>query len=613
MPMMINGTSVAAVLCSGNSIGGSNSNYIVCNNVADMKVLSVTTENVIIRTLGYYELNDGGGAEYLIRNSASYTNDGVFDIELNNGMIAERILADNNVNVLSLGIKKESNKTADVNYAASKLKAMLEKYDSLYTVFFPSGTYYIWGIILDNDKSNSGRKLNFVGEHTSNSNAAWNVYILTRGNDFLVTNNSQQDFITVSHISFDASNTDSIGTPLPKTGKCFSSEFANEFNFNLVGVRFANFEYGWYCTKFACGGSYAKDLTLLANKYGIYIPMATHGLMIEGLHCHYNMMAAYLPTGGTGNVISGFNYSPGYLAVDKDDYNEYIGIYTEGHGLTIDGMYLEDYLGSQVSPEKSIAIDYKCNGSSKLYINKGLFTNYAAAVGEKVLRYRGSYGKDNLIITNSTIDKASIDMFAFDEGKIVTGITIDGRNSTIYGNKMYINEFPPNKNFKANSIRTSQSTSVTVGDVSYNCFIIPQFAGDIRNKSIIIGAENLADDSKYLPGVGNWLNSAPSYVEIKGYFKISGYNADGDMKLFIKKSINEWEVINFTVTNGESYIPIDLKIDYYNFDSSTSESFVVYIHMGTSIGENGTLSYGKFVSGTSYELEFITPDTKYYQ
>ena len=93
--------------------------------------------------------------------------------------------------------------------------------------------------------------------------------------------------------------TDSVGTPLPKSGKCFSSEFANEFNFNLTGVRFANFEYGWYCTKYACTGSYAKDLTLYANKYGIYIPMATHGLKIEGVHCHYNMTALYLPTGGT--------------------------------------------------------------------------------------------------------------------------------------------------------------------------------------------------------------------------------------------------------------------------------------------------------------------------
>ena len=38
MPMMINGTPVAAVLYDGNSIGGSNSNYIICNNVTETKL-----------------------------------------------------------------------------------------------------------------------------------------------------------------------------------------------------------------------------------------------------------------------------------------------------------------------------------------------------------------------------------------------------------------------------------------------------------------------------------------------------------------------------------------------------------------------------------------------
>lgn len=610
MPIIVNGKSIVSAILNKNIL---NRNIIICKNIEELKSLDIVNEGVLIRTLGYYNSGDGGGAEYITKDSSLYSSDGVLDITMDNGFVAERLISDNKINVLSLGIKKNSNKTDDVNYASTKLKNMLEKYDSLYTVFFPAGTYYIWGIILNNDKSNSGRKLSFVGEHTSESNATWNVNILTRGNNFLVTDNSQQDYITVKNISFDASNTNSVGTPLPKTGKCFSSEFANEFNFNLVGVRFANFEYGWYCTKFACGGSYAKDLTLFANKYGIYIPMATHGLRIEGLHCHYNMTAAYLPVGGTENIISGFNYSPGYLSLDKDDYDEYVGIYTKGNGLTIDGMYLEDYLGSQVSPEKSIAIDYECSGSSKLYINKGLFTNYAAAVGEKVLRYRGNYSSNNLILTNCTINKSSIDMFAFESRKMVTGIVIDGKESVIYGDKMYINNFPPKKKFIAKSIRTSQRTSVTIGEVSYPCFQISQFYGDVRNKSIIIGSENIADDYKYLPSVGNWLDVAPSYLQIKGYFKMTGYNADGNMKLFIKKSPSDYEVIEFTVTNGEAYVPIDMTIDYYNFDANTKESFIINIHLGTAIGDGSSLSFGKFTAGTSYELEFITPDEKHYQ
>lgn len=603
--IIMNGVTLGDMLVEGNT------KYNVCNTIDDLKTLTAVEENTLVRVLGYYSISDGGGAEYLIKDSASYSNDGVFDITLDNGMIAKRILSDNKVNVLSLGIKQNKNNTTDVTYATNKLKTMFETYDSLYTAYFPAGNYYIWGISLDDIKHSSGRRISLEGEHTSNSNAAWNVFIYTRGNDFISTNNSEQDFITVKYISFHADNTTSDGTALPKTGKCFSSDFANEFNFNLTGVRFANFEYGWYCTKFACGGSYAKDLTLYANYCGIYIPMATHGLKIDGLHCHYNRMCCYLPAGGTENTINGFNYSPGYLSIDKDDYDEYVGIYTRG-SLTIDGMYLEDYLGSIVSPEKSIAIDYECSGASTLRINKGLFMNYAAAEGEKVVRYRGTYGKNNLILTNPTMNKESIKYFGFESNKIVTGIVIDGKEATIYGDKMYINQFPPEKRFKATSIRTSQGANVTIGEVTYPCYQISQFAGDVRNKSMIIGADNYSDETRFLPTVGNWLNQADSYMRIKGYFKMTGYNADGAMKLFIKTSVDSWTTIDFEVINGEAYVPIDIEIDYYNFDAVTSESFIVYMSIGTAIGSGNTLSYGKFIAGTSYDLEFITPDDKHH-
>ena len=76
--------------------------------------------------------------------------------------------------------------------------------------------------------------------------------------------------------------------------------------------------------------------------------------------------------------------------------------------------------------------------------------------------------------------------------------------------------------------------NVTYNSTTYQCFEIPMCYGDLRNKSIIIGAENLQDDGRYLPTVGNWLSLFPSYMKIKGYFKISGYNFDGKMKLFIQ-------------------------------------------------------------------------------
>lgn len=104
-------------------------------------------------------------------------------------------------------------------------------------------------------------------------------------------------------------------------------------------------------------------------------------------------------------------------------------------------------------------------------------------------------------------------------------------------------------------------------------------------------------------------------MKIKGYFKISGYNFDGKMKLFMGKPTVTGGIkcIEFTVNNGEAIVPIDETIDYYNFEENSSKNFIIYFYMGTTIGDNNTLSYSSFTNGTSYDIEFITPDNKHYQ
>ena len=611
MSMYIGNTKINSVSLINNN-SENNSSIITCNNIEELKSLNIAQENKFIKVLGYYSVDDGGSSDYLIKDSQNYTSDELLDITLNNGFIAKRILNNNEINVLSLGIKKDNSSSDVILNNSNILKSLFEKYNDLYIAYFPSGVYYINNVNLDDNKHPNGRRISLKGEHTSESNSAWNVEIWTRGENFLTTNNSEQDFITVKNISFQG-NKPLDGDTTLRTTKCFSSEFANEFNFNFVGVKITRFGYGWYCTNFACGGSYAKDLTLIANYYGIYIPKATHGFKIEGLHCHYNRFAVYLPTGGTENKITGFNYSPGYLSNDKDDFEEYIGIYTCGNGLTIDGMYLEDYLGTQVSPEKSIAIDYKCSSSSKLYINRGIFLNYAGVEGEKVIRYKGEYGKNNLIITNSDFNKDSLAMIDYDTSKVLTGITIDGRNTSIYGKKMYINEFPQEKRFIAPNIMSASSLNLTSNGTTYSVFEIPFFYRDLRNKSMIIGSENINDDGKYLPTIGNWLDQAPSYYEIKGHFEINNYPNDGSMKLFVKTSSKSGmpKVIDFEVINGKSYIPIDICIDFYNTEETSSSNFIIAFFMGTKIGDSNSLGYYDFISGTSYDLEFTTPDNKF--
>ena len=71
------------------------------NNIADMKADKKLKNGDMAITLGYYEPNDGGGAEYRIINTAINDNYTVFQID--NGKYAELIIKDNFINIQQIG------------------------------------------------------------------------------------------------------------------------------------------------------------------------------------------------------------------------------------------------------------------------------------------------------------------------------------------------------------------------------------------------------------------------------------------------------------------------------------------------------------------------------
>ena len=73
------------------------------DNVAAMKLDDTLREGDMAITLGYYEANDGGGAEYKIINNESLEDDGGSIHELNNGLKAS--LNSNNIYVDMFGAK----------------------------------------------------------------------------------------------------------------------------------------------------------------------------------------------------------------------------------------------------------------------------------------------------------------------------------------------------------------------------------------------------------------------------------------------------------------------------------------------------------------------------
>lgn len=75
------------------------------NNVEDMKADDSLKEGDMAITLGYYESNDGGGAEYVINETSKNK---YHQEELNNGLYARLIIKNGSINIKQLGAKGDN-------------------------------------------------------------------------------------------------------------------------------------------------------------------------------------------------------------------------------------------------------------------------------------------------------------------------------------------------------------------------------------------------------------------------------------------------------------------------------------------------------------------------
>ena len=104
------------------------------SDIATMKKYNLKVGEVC-ETLGYYTVNDLGGAKYYITNDSSLTADGGSVHTLNNGLKAKLIVNNDLVNVRQFGAKGDGT-TDDTNAINTALKT----FDN---VFMPPGNYFI--------------------------------------------------------------------------------------------------------------------------------------------------------------------------------------------------------------------------------------------------------------------------------------------------------------------------------------------------------------------------------------------------------------------------------------------------------------------------------------
>lgn len=106
------------------------------NSVADMKLDSELKAGQVCKTLGYYSINDGGGACYTIREKADGDVDNGGSLhELANGLVAELIVENGIVNVKQFGAKGDG--------VTDDTQAIQVAIDSSNNIFIPAGVYNI--------------------------------------------------------------------------------------------------------------------------------------------------------------------------------------------------------------------------------------------------------------------------------------------------------------------------------------------------------------------------------------------------------------------------------------------------------------------------------------
>lgn len=110
------------------------------DNVQSMKDSTNLINGSYAKTLGFYSVNDGGGALYKIIDDNTLIEDGGYIHNLNNGLKAV-LITNNEINLKKIGAKG-NDENDDTNYFKLALKIAKEK--KINNIYIPSGVYRIY-------------------------------------------------------------------------------------------------------------------------------------------------------------------------------------------------------------------------------------------------------------------------------------------------------------------------------------------------------------------------------------------------------------------------------------------------------------------------------------
>lgn len=323
------------------------------NTYGDMKQDQNLNIGDICKTLGYYNIGDDGGAEYIINNKT----ESIINKSLDNNLKAQLIIDNSKGIVLeTVGIIPDSLEHIEHNSLIFKELAIFAL--NKHQLFLNPKKYWISNLDMS-DVTNF--ELALLGSNKNISQNGKKSTIATNGGNFITTQNTGI-FIQAENIVFTSGVTDNI----PR-GTCFGSFDANdqEVNFNFINVWFDKFDKAFYSPSWSCN-SKGKNINISNCHTGIYVGMASHTLEIDQISLNHNVCGIYLNWGGNFSELKNVHIATGYYMNDENEFNELVAI-SSGGGSIIRGIYYEPYITT--STEKQILIDYNGYG----YGVKGLY------------------------------------------------------------------------------------------------------------------------------------------------------------------------------------------------------------------------------------------------
>lgn len=256
------------------------------NTVADMKEATNLVNGSICKTLGYYNINDGGAGNYKIRTiTTSDVVDEGYIIAINETLVAELIIENNTINVNQYGLKANDNTFDNSELFESLLDKCSENGNH---ILFDKGDYYFNTAITFNHRL---KNINVKGQSAQYTGSETGTALIYTGSGWFLT--------------FD------------KLWRC---------NFSDLELQGDSGAYGIYLNDTAF---YTKFTNIILHDFDRGIKVASCGylwLNTINVTCENNTSEYGISIGGINDKQPEYLFIDNFISEDGDIYSANIGI-----------------------------------------------------------------------------------------------------------------------------------------------------------------------------------------------------------------------------------------------------------------------------------------------